>query len=509
MELPLLDIVVFLVYIIGIVLFGASFFFRNRSASDYTQGGGRIPAWALGMSIFATFVSSISFLALPGKAYQSDWNSFVFSLSIPVATYMAVKFFVPLYRSINSISAYSYLETRFGAWARVYASSCYLLTQLARTGSILFLLALPMNALFGWDISLIIVATGIAVMIYSMIGGIQAVVWTDAIQGIILIGGAVACLMVLVFSLPGGPGELLDIAFRHNKFSLGSFDLSFSESTFWVILLYGLFINLQNFGIDQNYVQRYITAKSEKDAIFSTWLGGLLYVPVSLLFFLIGTALFAYYQSFPGKLPADLQSSEMADRVFPYFIVHGLPQGVTGLLIASIFAAGMSTVSTSLNSGATIILTDFYKRFFSKTPSEKASMRLLYVASASIGIAGILVGLAMTKVKSALDAWWALSSIFSGGMLGLFLLGYFSKNAKNVHAIAGVVVGILVICWVSLSPAWFTSEGWVNFRSPFHTNLAIVLGTTAIFIVGFLLGDVVNRRGKRSVRRKERIGHLD
>src|SRR5690606_844370 len=154
---------------------------------------------------------------------------------------------------------------------------------------------------------------GILVMIYSMMGGIQAVVWTDAIQGIVLIGGALVCLAVLVFSLPGGLVTFFEVGAAHNKFSLGSFDWNLSEATFWVILIYGLFINLQNFGIDQNYVQRYITAKSEKDAVFSTWLGSLLYVPVSLLFFLIGTALFVYYQTFREKLPAELHPLEMAD----------------------------------------------------------------------------------------------------------------------------------------------------------------------------------------------------
>src|SRR5690606_27602287 len=278
MNLPLLDIIVIVLYMAGIVIFGASFYFRSKSSTDFTTGGGRIPAWVLGMSIFATFVSSISFLALPGKAYQSNWNSFVFSLSLPLAAYIAVRYFVPLYRSMQSLSAYSYLETRFGPWARVYASTCYLLTQFARCGSILFLLALPLNALLGWDINTIIIVTGILVMLYSMMGGIQAVVWTDAIQGIVLIGGAIACLAVLIFSVPGGPAEVFEIASAHDKFSLGSFDLNLTESTFWVILIYGLFINLQNFGIDQNYVQRYITAKSEKDAVFSTWLGGLLYI---------------------------------------------------------------------------------------------------------------------------------------------------------------------------------------------------------------------------------------
>ncbi|HLT79744.1 MAG TPA: sodium:solute symporter [Cyclobacteriaceae bacterium] len=497
MSLPVLDIVVIVLYMTGTVAFGASFYFRSRSSGDYTTGGGRIPGWVLGMSIFATFVSSISFLALPGKAYQSDWNSYVFSLSIPFAALVAVRFFVPLFRSLNSISAYAYLETRFGPWARVYASSCYLLTQFARCGSILFLLALPLNALLGWDIALTIIGTGLLVMIYSMMGGIQAVVWTDAIQGIVLIGGALACLLVLLFSLPEGPAQMFAIGAADQKFSLGSFDFNFTESTFWVILIYGFFINLQNFGIDQNYVQRYLTAKSSKDAVFSTWFGSLMYLPVSLLFFLIGTALYAYYQVFRDKLPAELHSLDMADRVFPFFIVDGLPPGVTGLLIAAIFAAGMSTVSTSLNSGATIVLTDFYKRFFRKDASEKASMTVLYIASGAIGVIGIGVALAMIKVKSALDAWWALSSIFSGGMLGLLLLGYFARTARNVHAKAGVVVGILVICWISLSPTYFTADGWVSFRSTLHTNLAIVVGTIAIFVVGFVASTLAGRKSGR------------
>ncbi|HEY8512557.1 MAG TPA: sodium:solute symporter [Cyclobacteriaceae bacterium] len=497
MTLPVLDIIVIILYMVGTVGFGASFYFRSKSAGDFTTGGGRIPAWVLGMSIFATFVSSISFLALPGKAYQSDWNSFVFSLSIPFGALVAVKFFVPLYRSLNSISAYAYLETRFGSWARVYASSCYLLTQFARCGSILFLLALPLNALLGWDIALTIIGTGLLVMVYSMMGGIQAVVWTDAVQGIILIGGALSCLLILLFSLPEGPTQMFSIGAADHKFSLGSFDFNFTESTFWVILIYGFFINLQNFGIDQNYVQRYITAKSTRDAVFSTWFGSLMYLPVSLLFFLIGTSLYAYYKVYPDRLSVELHNPEMADRVFPYFIVDGLPAGFTGLLIAAILAAGMSTVSTSLNSGATIILTDFYKRFVRKDASEKASMLVLYIASGAIGIIGIGVALAMIRVKSALDAWWALSSIFSGGMLGLLLLGYFARTARNVHAKLGVVVGILVICWMSLSPTYFTSDGWVSFRSTLHTNLAIVIGTIAIFVVGFMASTLFGKKASR------------
>lgn len=486
MELPVVDLIVFFVYMLLIVLFGVSFSFKKRSSGDYITGGGKIPSWAIGMSIFATFVSSISFLALPGKAYLSDWNGFVFSLSIPLAAILAVVFFVPLYRSIESNSAYYYLEQRFGLWARVYASVFYLLTQIARMGAILYLLALPMNALLGWDITTIIIVTGICVTVYAMFGGIEAVIWTDAIQGIILIGGAIATVVVIFLSMPEGASQIFEIAKENDKMSLGSFDFNFVESTFWLILIYGLFINLQNFGIDQSYIQRYISAKNNKEAVRSTLFGSLLYIPVSLLFFFIGTALFAYYQAMPELLPQDLQAMENADKIYPYFIVNALPKGVTGLLIASIFAAGMSTVSTSINSSATVILTDHFKRYIKTNLSAKSEMKVLLFSSLIMGAVGVMAALLLNGVTSALDAWWALSSIFSGGILGLFLLGFISKKVKSKVAAISVCAGILVISWMSLSPLVFPEE-WKGLVSNFHANLTIVLGTLTILLLGFIL----------------------
>jgi SSS family solute:Na+ symporter len=494
MKLSVLDFIVFIVLTVGNVLFGASFFFKNKTSSQFTSGSGKIPAWVVGMSIFATFVSSISFLALPGKAYMTNWNAFVFSLSIPIASVLAVKFFVPLYRGLGSISAYNYLEIRFGAWARIYASSCYILTQLMRTGAILLLLALPLNALFGWNIKTIIIITGICVTIYSMLGGIQAVIWTDAIQGIILIAGALFCALILTFSMPEGPGQVFKIAAEHHKFNMGSFGLSLRDSTFWVVLIYGLFINLQNYGIDQNYVQRYMTTSTEKEARSSALFGSLLYIPVSIIFFYIGTALFAYYTAQPDLLPADLKLADAGDKVFPHFIVNGLPAGITGLLIASIFAAGMSTVSTSINSTATIILSDYYKRYINKEASERSSMKILYSSSLIFGSLGILIALALVGVRSVLDAWWALASIFSGGMLGLFLMGYISKKVRNVDAVIGVIIGALIIVWMSLSPMYFNEGKLLAIRSHFHTNLTIVFGTLAIFLIGFVLARLFSKK---------------
>lgn len=484
--MKLLDLIVFFVYMLGVTAFGSSFYRKNKSSSAFTLGNSAIPGWVVTMSIFATFVSSISFLALPGTAYQSNWNAFVFSLSIPFASILAVKVFVPLYRKANSPSAYAYLETRFGPWARIYASACYLLTQIMRMGTILFLLALPVNAMFGWDIVTIIVVTGLAVMVYSLLGGIQAVVWTDAIQGIVMISGALLCLAYIMFSMPEGPGQVFEIAAAHNKFSLGSFGLSLKESTFWVVLIYGIFMNFQNYGIDQNYVQRYMASKSDREAKRSAFFGGMLYIPVSLVFFLIGTSLFAYYSVMPEALPAELAVPEMSDRVFPFFIVNKLPAGFTGLLIASIFAAGMSTISTSINSGSTVILTDYYKRFAKKEVTDKDSMKVLYISSLTISIIGIIIGVAMINVQSVLDAWWKLASVFSGGMLGLFLLGAFVRVVHVKAAIVGVILGLLAILWLSLSPMVFTEEPWIDFASPFHTYLTTVIGTLIIFFTGFL-----------------------
>lgn len=472
----IIDIIVFLLFTGGVVAFGCSFFKKKGTSEEFTSAGRSLPGWVVGMSIFATYVSSISYLGYPGKAFSGDWNAFVFSLSIPIASYFAARYFVPFYRSQDSISAYSFLENRFGPWARIYASSCYLLTQIARTGSILYLLALPMNVLLGWHIQTIIVVTSVAIVLYSMLGGMKAVIWTEAIQGIILIGGALVCMFILLFDMPGGPVQTFSIAMEDGKFSLGSFGSSLSESTFWVCLIYGIFTNLQNYGIDQSYVQRYHTAKNEKEAKFSALFGGYLFIPVSAVFFMIGTGLYAFYKVHPGILPDGVG----ADYVFPFFIVNELPVGLTGLLIASIFAAGTSTIATSVTSSSTIILTDYYQRF-RKHAGNRERMLVLKLSSVGVGVAGILVAFAFMSVQSALDAWWALASIFSGGMLGLFLLGYISKKARNFDAVLGVVCGVILVCWIVISPF-------------VHANLAIVFGTLLIFLVGFLSANLLNKR---------------
>lgn len=494
----ILDLIVFALFTAGIVVMGCSFYRRQTSAAEFTHAGQSIPGWVVGMSIFSTYVSSISYLGNPGKAFAADWNPFVFGLSIPIASYFTARYFVPFYRRYGSVSAYAFLEERFGAWARLYASACYLLTQIARMGSILFLLAMPMNVLMGWPLPTVIVVTSVAIIAYSMLGGMKAVIWTEAIQGFILIGGALLCLGVLLMSMPEGPMQTVRIALStldeagRSKLSLGSFDVTdWAHSTFWVCLVYGVFINLQNYGIDQNYVQRYHTARSDREAKRAALFGGYLFIPVSAVFFMIGTALFAYYQAFPDAQVAAYVAASKPDYVFPHFIVNVLPHGLTGLLIASIFAAGMSTVATSVTSSSTIVMTDYYRRV-RPAATDREQLFVLKASSIVVGALGAGVALALVGVDSILDAWWKLSSIFSGGMLGLFLLGYVAmrltpratavlRRRQSLAAAVGVVCGCLVIAAISAAT-------WLGLPATgLHEYLAIVLGTTAIFLVGFLL----------------------
>lgn len=484
-SLPILDLAVLVVYLVAMVAMGVWFGRRNKTPDQFMKAGGAIPGWAVGLSIFGTYVSSISFLALPGKAYATNWNAMVFSLAIPFAAWAAVKWYVPFYRRSGEISAYEHLEHRFGAWARTYAVLCYLLTQLGRMGAIMYLLALALQPMIGWSIPTLIVLTGVTVIIYTLIGGMEAVIWTDVVQSIVFIVGALACVAVLWLGLPQGPGQFFEIAARENKFSLGSFDLNVTQATVWVVLLNSIFINLQNFGIDQSYVQRYSTATNAREAAKSVWVGALLYVPISGVFFLIGTLLFAYYTARPELLPAGIKS----DAVFPHFIATGLPVGLAGLVIASVFAAAQSTVASSINCSATLFLCDFYRRYLRPRAGDSESMTVLRVATVAFGVAGTAMGFAMMGVDSALDAWWAVASITSGGMLGLFLLGMISR-APNAAAATGTIIGFLVIVWMTISAKWPAALG--QWASPFHSFMITVIGTLTILMVGLLVSRLMS-----------------
>ena len=488
MTLPGLDTAILVGYLAAVVGFGCWFMRRARTPEDFMVAGRSMPGWAVGLSILGAFVSSISLIALPGKAFGGNWNAYCFTLSLPIALVIAVRYFAPFYRNSGEVSAYHHLERRFGPWARTYAVVCYLLTMMARMGATLYLLAVALAPMLGWPLWVIIVLAGGLVTIYTVVGGTEAVIWTDAVHNVVLIVGVLACVIIQLAGMPEGPGQVFRIAAEHHKFSLGDAGPGIRAPTVWVVLLYGLFANLQNFGVDQNYVQRYITARDDKAASRSLWLGGLSYIPLSALLLFIGTALFAFYSVRPGLLPDATRNRP--DDVFPWFITHQLPPGMTGLVIAAIFAAAMN--GFGLNIVSTITLCDLYQRYVRPRAGERESMIFLYASTFAWGALATGVALWLWRInsKNLLDVWWELAGILSGGMLGLFLLGVLSKRATSAAAAAGVVAGVAVIVWMTAS-RW----GWVPqaIRSPFHPNLIIVFGTLTILGVGLLTAALTPR----------------
>ena len=484
-HLSYIDLAVVVVYLIAVVSLGLWLGRKRTTTEEFMAAGRSLPGWAIGLSMFGSYISSISFLANPGKAYASNWNFFAFSLATPIAAAIAVRWFVPFYRRSDEISAYEHLERRFGPWARTYAVACFLLVQMARTGTVVYLLALVVSPLLGWSVTSTILITGSVMTVYTLLGGIVAVVWTGVLQSAVLVAGTLICLLAVIFKTPGGFSEIVNAGAAQGKFSLGGFGGSLTESTFWVVFVYGLVINVGNFAIDQSYVQRYITARDDREAKKSVWLTAILYVPVAAIFFFIGTGLFVFYQRDPGLLGSVTKSNE----VFPFFIARELPAGLAGLVVAAVFAASMDS---NLNSMATLTYADLYQRYWRPHAGQREALLVLRFATLTWGIICTGVGLAMVYAESILDVWWQMAGIFSGGILGLFLLGFISRRVTSRIAAVAVAVGILVILWATFSKTAFWPQHFDSIRNPFNNLLTIVVGTLAILAIG--LGCVRVRR---------------
>jgi len=502
-NLPILDLTVIIIYMLSMISVGIYFSKKNKTTEQFSTASGNIPGWALGLSFYATFLSAITFLGDPGKSFSANWNPFVFSLSIPFAAIVATKYFVPFFRSSGEVSAYSHLEKRFGAWARTYAMVCFILTQLARMGTIFYGIALTLNALLGIGMPVTIIFLGISIILYTVLGGMQAVIWTEVVQAIIKTIGAIIIISIILYQIDFE--SIVEIASSNQKMSLGSTSLDFSTNSIIVVFLYGFFINLTNFGIDQNYIQRYHTAKDVKDAAKSVWLCALYYVPISALFFFIGTALFVFYDQNPDLMEGlkqqvsntknipiyDLKVTDYGDQVLPYFMKTQIPKGILGIILAALLSAAMSTISSGMNSSATVFLKDIYLRYIQPNAPTSKQMWILHGATIGVGILGILFGISMIGVKSLLDVWWKLSGIFASGMLGIFLLGYLVKNVTKWQAILATIVGVILVALITFKdflPTYLVL--------PLDAKMTVVVGTISIIVTGFLLDVVFSKKNE-------------
>jgi SSS family solute:Na+ symporter len=355
---------------------------------------------------------------------------------------------VPLYRDVIGLSAYEYFQKRFGYFARLYSSLGFVLAHFSKMGSVFFLLSLAVSSMTGIDTYTVIIVLGIAIIVLTLLGGMEAVIWLDVIQGFLLIFGGLITLVIISMKMDAGLGTIIQIGSANNKFSLGSFDWDFVNLTFWVMAINGIFYTIQKYGTDQTIVQRYLTARSDRDAIKASIMGVLLVVPVWALFMFIGTALFAFYQG-AAVLPEGIR----ADAVFPHFIMSELPVGVVGIIISALMAAAISSLDSDLNCLAAVGVDDYYRRLRPDATDQQCVRvgKILVVLSGigAIGVASIYVSAGNTGV---LGTVFALYAIFSGGIAGMFLLGIFVPRANK----QGLYVGIAA-CVIFTAAALLTS----------------------------------------------------
>lgn len=445
--LHFIDIIIIAIFLLTVLYFGFRYAKSQKSTQTYFIAHGRFPAWALGLSLLATLISSVTFLAYPGEGYSSNWILLVQGLMVPIVLLGIIWFIVPLYRKVIGLSTYEYFEKRFGLFARYYSSLAFLLRQFSSMGTVFFLLSVALSNMTGGHTVGIILIVGTLIIIVNLFGGIEAVIWLDVFQGFMLFISGIICLGVLLFSIDGGPAELWRVASANGRTGFGPYDWDLTKLTFIVMVINGLFYAVQKYATDQTVVQRYLTAKTDKDAIRASMLGILLTVPVWMLFMFIGTSLFVYYRQHP------LSQALHADAVFPYFIMNKLPVGVVGLILSTMISAAVCSLSADLNSMAAVGVEDYYKKL---RPNRKDS-EYLKASKWIVVICGVIsLAIAMLYISAGsegvLGIVFTLYAIFSGGIVGIFLLGFFAERANQ----QGVTIGIIA-CIVFTAYAFLTS----------------------------------------------------
>ena len=438
---------VLVLYLIAMLGMGIYFMRKENGSDDFFKGGGRIPWWAAGISIYATMLSAITYMTIPAKAYTTDWTYYPMLWMILLVSFPVIKYYLPYFRKLNVTSAYEILEQRFNLFTRLLASTLFCVFMIVRMAIVLYLPSLALTAVTGMDIYLCIVLMGLVTIIYCTMGGVEAVIWGDVVQGLILVGGAIFAVVYLAVNTEGGVSACIDIALENDKFRLFDWSNSWSQATWWVIIIGGVANNLISYTSDQTVIQRYMTTPDEKSAGRGILVNGVMSVFVSVAFYMIGTGLYTFYKTHPTEMDVTMAQS---DAIFPFFMMSQMPVGLAGVLIAAIFAATMSTISSNINSVATAFSIDFWKRFRPSTTDHQ----LLGVArwsSMGSGLVGLLLALFMAtwNIQSFLDFFNEYLGLLTSGLGGLFFIAVFMKRVKGYAALTGFVVGEAVVIWMS------------------------------------------------------------
>lgn len=439
----LLNYVILIGYIAILILIGIWVSQKQHDASDYFKAGGRVPWWAAGISVFGTQLSAITFMAIPSKTFATDWTLFFLLLTIIMISPIIIAWFLPFFRRLDLTTAYEYLEMRFNRTIRLIGSMVYVALQLGRLGIVLLLPSLALAVVTGIEVEVCILIMGVLSIFYTVLGGIEAVIWTDVVQVVILLGGAFISLIYLGFSVDLDWGQFQSMALDSGKMRIFDWNLDFSGTAIWVILFGGLASNLVQYGSDQTVIQRYLTTKDEATAAKGIRTGAWMALPSALIFFSIGTALYLFYKQHPEELSPIIPNT---DSIFPWYIVTQLPNGVSGLMIAAVFAAAMSSLDSSMNSVATVITTDFHPAFSKLIGKKIQALSFARAITIIVGTGGTALALWMANlgIPSLWDQFNMMIGLFSGGLGGIFLIGILSEKANAQGALIGFIGSALV-----------------------------------------------------------------
>lgn len=458
--LSTIDYVVLVLYILASVAIGVWFVREQRTVKDYFLAGQSMNWFVVAISVIAALFSGISYLGAPTEVFNYDLTYAVTLLSFFVATPIIIQVFLPRFYRANFYSAYEYLERRFDLQVRTWSAAMFIIRVVFYLALAIYAPALALAQVTHLPLWFSIGLIGGLTTIYTTLGGMKAVIWTDVMQFFVLFLGQLAIGWIAMSRIPGGFGGTWRIASEGGKLNWANFDWSLTARvTFWAALLGGLFNNLVQMGTDQISVQRYLTAKSRAEAARSLWFKLIVTLPVVIIFYLMGAILYAFYQTYPDRLPVLAQK----DRILPWFVVNELPRGLPGLLIAAIFAATMSTVSAGINALSTASIVDFYRRNMGGDPAPDRLLRLSKWLTLGYGILATLVAFLMPLLGTLIEATNKIMGMLGGPLLGVFLLGMLTKRTTSQGALLGAFFGSMLLAFVvfqtKVSFLWYALIG--------------------------------------------------
>ena len=482
------DVIVIVAYMAVLVGIGVRLSRRQNSTNEYFLAERSIPGWAVGMSLLATIITSVTFIAYPGAAYAGNWSLLVPGIMFVFVIATIGFVVVPFFREVVAMSAYEYFGKRFGPFVRMYSSFAFACGHFSKMSFVFYLLALSVGSITGWSITTIIVVLGLITIFYTLIGGLETVIWTDVVQGFVLWSGVAVTILLLLFSPHVHTGEMLHLIAANRKTSLGGLNFNLRQQTFWTMCIYGLFFYLQKYTADQTVVQRYLAAKSDRSALRGIAMGASLCLPVWTAFMFIGSLLWVFYKLTGEKLPASLTKT---DQIFPHYMVTHMPPGVAGLFLAALFGAAMSMLASDLNCLGVIIVEDFYGRF----RPHATDARRLRIGKLSVAVCGVLAIAGALRLSStqgtALQLYYLLTAIVAGGLAGLFLLAFLVPRAGRAAAVIGIVVNLLVTAWATLTMNGGKNWNLHHFNYPWHELTIGAVGNTLMFVIGWLVSLVI------------------